>query len=123
MQVGNVADATTGAKFPTWSFTIAASDGHVFTAPVGQFRPNAFGLYDMHGNAFEWCADWYDSSYYAGSPEGDPQGPNEFSKRVLRGGGWTMPARNCRSAYRLSLRPGGCGWYLGFRVARVAADK
>ena len=75
-KVGNVADAALKAKFPDWKYTIKANDGYVFTAPVGKFKPNAFGLYDMHGNAWQWCADWYGADYYATSPLDDPTGPD-----------------------------------------------
>jgi formylglycine-generating enzyme required for sulfatase activity len=68
--------------------------------PVGQKKPNAFGLYDMHGNVWEWCQDWYSSDYYTNSPNVDPQGPDRGSSRVLRGGSWFFFARYCRSANR-----------------------
>ena len=79
------------------------------THPVGEKKPNAWGLYDMHGNVWEWCQDWYDDGYYANSPTDDPTGPLTGSSRVIRGGGWDYPAGYCRSAYRgmvLARRPG-----------------
>jgi formylglycine-generating enzyme required for sulfatase activity len=89
------------------------------THPVGQKKPNLWGLYDMQGNVSEWCQDWYDAKYYMGRPSVDPRGPNSGSLRVLRGCSMLNPARGCRSALR--------GWgpasnrtdSLGFRVART----
>jgi formylglycine-generating enzyme required for sulfatase activity len=117
-EVGNVADATYKARFPAAQQTINASDRFVFTAPVGQFRPNAFGLYDMHGNAFEWCADWFGAGYYAASGRDDPTGPGSGVERVLRGGSWENGPDCERCAYRGRLLPVMRDLDAGFRVAR-----
>ncbi len=118
-EVANVADATAKAKFPDWKFSISASDGYVFTSPVGSFRPNPFGLYDMHGNALQWCADWYDKKYYEKSSADDPTGPSSGSSRVLRGGSWSDGPGDVRSAFRLWCSPDGRDFGTGFRVSRT----
>jgi serine/threonine protein kinase/formylglycine-generating enzyme required for sulfatase activity len=87
-QIANVADASTKDKFPAWN-GINASDGFVFTSPAGHFRPNNFGLYDMLGNAMEWCSDWYDEDYYKISPATDPPGAPAGKFHSARGGTFT----------------------------------
>jgi formylglycine-generating enzyme len=121
-EVGNVADGTARGKFPNW-MTIAGRDGYVFTAPVGKYKPNGFGLFDMHGNVSEWCSDRYGGQYYAKSPVDDPTGPTSGSLRVNRGGGWLNTARTCRSAERGRSLPSWRYGSLGFRVAFSSADQ
>jgi formylglycine-generating enzyme required for sulfatase activity len=83
VEVGNVADAAFRERLCKYDVTIRANDGYVYTAPVGRFRPNAFGLYDMHGNARQWCSDLYDVKYYQTSPTDDPVGPATARPRPL----------------------------------------
>ena len=115
--IGNVADAAYKTRTnDTATKSIAANDGYAFTAPVGRYKPNAFGLYDMTGNVWEWCGDWYGKTYYEESPAADPTGPTAGSYRVLRGGGWIFPPGECRSARRQYHVPTGRNYALGFRV-------
>lgn len=88
------------------------------TRPVGQKKANELGLYDMSGNVFEWCMDWFDSDYYASSPQTNPTGPTSGYDRVLRGGSWYSNPRLCRVALRTCCPPDGHGNGFGFRLAR-----
>ncbi len=92
------------------------------THPVAQKKPNAFGLYDMHGNVWELCADWYADKYYAESTVDDPLGATAGSCRVFRGGSWSYGARGCRSASRYTDTPAYWSYNLGFRVASSSVD-
>ena len=123
-RVANVADGTATAEGMTFNRgAIKARDGYQFTAPVGRYQINAFGLGDMHGNAAEWCQDWYGAEYYAKSPAEDPPGPASGSYRVLRGGSWYDSATRCHSAYRNGGVPDFRNNLLGFRVASVPSGK
>jgi formylglycine-generating enzyme len=122
-KVGNVADAAFKAKY-SYMAAIKANDGYVFTSPVGKFKPNAFGLYDMHGNVYQMCADWYSAKYYAESPAYDPTGPDgpgPANTHVLRGSCWTFGPITARSANRYWGSLGFNCWagWTGFRVART----
>jgi formylglycine-generating enzyme required for sulfatase activity len=102
--------------FPTENW---ATDGWVGTAPVDSFQPNGFGLYNMTGNVWEWCADWFDPGYYSRSARRDPPGPDSGTHRVMRGGSYLCHASYCRR-YRVSARsantPDSSTGNLGFRV-------
>ena len=87
------------------------------THPVGQKKPNPYGLYDIYGNVWEWVQDWHGEKYYAKSPGTDPKGPSSGNARVRRGGGWDGDAWECRSAYRSCTMPDLLDSYIGFRLA------
>jgi formylglycine-generating enzyme required for sulfatase activity len=93
------------------------------TTPVGSYPANGFGLYDMHGNVWEWCADWYGANYYTQSPRQDPTGPSKGVSRVHRGGSWNSYGVCCRSAYRSSELPANGSLAQGFRVALVSSGR
>jgi sulfatase modifying factor 1 len=107
-------------SFPTDN---TADDGHVATAPVKSYRPNGFGLWQMAGNVWEWCADWFSADYYRESPSQDPRGPATGSARVLRGGSFLCHDSYCnryRVAARSSNTPDSSASNIGFRCANDA---
>ncbi len=121
-QVGNVPDrsyAKRGLRFS--GYAVGSDDGYVFTAPVGRFQYNAFGLFDMHGNVGEWCSDVYDKDYYRKvivpyNPKGPKAKPD--SLRVVRGGSWRGLPFHVRSAARGRKNPDHRDCATGFRVVR-----
>jgi iron(II)-dependent oxidoreductase len=96
------------------------ADGYGFTAPVGTFPANAYGLHDMAGNVWEWCRDFYDALYYTTSPKDDPFGPDSGYTHVLRGGSWlSINPKHLRCSSRLELKPFVQDRYYGFRCAKT----
>jgi formylglycine-generating enzyme required for sulfatase activity len=112
-------DANFNGNYPYGS----ASKGPYLERPskVGSYPANVLGIFDMHGNVWEWCADWY--ATYPTGPVVDPSGPTEGSVRVVRGGGWRNRGRFCRAAYRDKYLPEYRDNYYGFRVAFAASEQ
>jgi len=94
----NFADKNAPNNF-SWADRMV-DDGYQYTAPVGSFKANGYGLHDMAGNVWEWCQDWYSENYYSSSSAKNPSGPDRGSQRVLRGGGWGTSTDDLRVAIR-----------------------
>ena len=108
-----------GMEYP-WGSKITEENANygsntVNTTPVGSYPPNGYGLYDMAGNVWEWCADWYSSDYYSGPPERNPKGPDSGTVRVLRGGSWIYNPYYLRVAPRSYNPPTDAYSHIGFR--------
>ncbi len=111
-----------GRKYPWGDESPSKSNSHFDSLdgprPVRQFPPNYFGLYDMAGNAWEWCSDWYGKDYYQSAPARDPQGPDTGLYRVLRGGSWADEPKFLTCANRSWARAAERSPNIGFRCAR-----
>ena len=117
--VGNTFDADAAAHWPAWrDRALPGRDGHAFTAPAGSFAPNAFGLFDMHGNVWEWVSDWHGDDYYARSPTDDPSGPSDGAVKVRRGGSWHTWPLYARCAFRNWNTPETRYTLVGIRLVR-----
>jgi sulfatase modifying factor 1 len=115
---GNIADESLKSEKPLWRIWKSYYDGFPYTSPVGSFYSSEYGLYDMTGNVWEWCSDWYDANYYKSSPGSNPRGPDKGNHKVLRGGSWNFSPRDILTTRRLHYRPTVTINYIGFRCVK-----
>lgn len=112
----NYANYDSPAADISWRYGYQCDDGYINTAPVGLYKPNGYGLYDMFGNVLEWCHDWYSSDYFSRSPSKNPTGPEPGSDRVLRGSSWRGWEESLRSTSRFQESTDSRFNFLGFRL-------
>ena len=114
----NVADEQVRQQFPRWTVFTGYDDGYVWTAPVGSFVSNGFGLSDMAGNVWEWTADWFSEDAFGSSSAMDPRGPSSGQSRVVRGSSWGDEPAVARVSERGHFPPSHRGYFFGVRCAR-----
>jgi len=120
---GNFADMTAKLVFKRWDVISGYDDGYSHPAPVGSFSPNGYGIYDMMGNVWEWCYDWYDANYYSRSPKNNPKGPESGRDHVIRGGSWFADKDCLRVSNRFNYDPSyviQSAFNIGFRCVQDA---